>query len=409
MFNEPIRNIENLKFRKYLFLCILVMMSVCGLIGSDIYLPMLPEIGAIYGKTVSQAQLTLSIYLLGLSVSQLFYGPLTDKFGRKRIVSIGIIIYLISSISCALSISFSQLLISRFFQAVGACSGLVIGRAIISDIYDKQEAGKIFSTIFPFVGMSPAIAPAIGGVIGLYLGWRANFWFLALFCSILILLISFFLQETSRVSKSIHSINILKNYLKLLSTFKFWAYVFGPCFGYAVYFGYITESPFIFSSFGFRPDELGFLYISLSITYVIGNLTGKRMLKKKSLDHCLMFGYLVFVLGGGAMLITSIFHLFPLISMIIGASILTLANGFLLPLGTAGVVTNFAEYSGTASGLLGFLQLGTAAITAAIINTISHVSIAGLAYFIFPITILGLIVFTLYTKAQQGAKDVCAN
>ena len=242
-------NIKNSKTKKWLFLLTLILMSMAGLVGSDIYLPTLPTIGLALNQTQSAMQLTLGIYLIGLSIGQLFWGPLSDHYGRKQLVMLGMVLYLLASLSCAFSTSYYQLIISRLIQALGACSGLVIGRCIIGDLFDRKEAGKIFSIIFPFVGMSPAISPAIGGLIGHYFGWQMNFIFVALFALVVIFLVLVCLPETLDHSKvkSLNFIKIILTYPKVLTDRKFLFYASAPCLAYIAYFCLYSAVTFYFS------------------------------------------------------------------------------------------------------------------------------------------------------------------
>lgn len=405
MFNQSIATFENLgiKHRKWLFLLILMLMSTAGLIGSDIYLPVLPDIANALQQDQVAMQLTLGIYLLGLSVGQLVYGPLIDRYGRKKLLIIGMLIYFVASIFCAFSFSYTQMLITRFVQALGACSGLIIGRAIVGDLFDSKEAGKIFSTIFPFVGMSPAISPIIGGFIGYYLGWQATFVFVSVFALAVIILVTNYLPETLAINnrQPLRFLKILSAYPRLFFNKKFIAYVSAPCTAYIAYFAYIAQSPFIFYDHGFGERAIGSFYVTLSLTYVAGNLFGKKLLNYFSLDRVLQFGYIIFNLGGALLLISGLAH-FPLFVMVASISILTFGNGFLIPLGTAGVISSFSQSGGYASGLLGFLQLGLAALSAALVGRISQNSIACLGVYIFITTLLGMTLFLVFKKKKEN-------
>ena len=127
-----------------LFLFMLMLMSAAGLVGSDVYLPMLPELGKQLLRDPHEMQFTLGIYLLGLSLGQLMLGPLTDRFGRRKLLIGGMVIYFLASLGCAAAINYPMLLTFRFIQAMGACSGLIIGRAIVGDVYDAQQSAKRF-------------------------------------------------------------------------------------------------------------------------------------------------------------------------------------------------------------------------------------------------------------------------
>lgn len=389
------------KNKKWLFLLTLTLMSMAGLVGSDVYLPTLPEIGQALQRDHHEMQFTLSIYLFGLSVGQLICGPLTDCYGRKKLLLIGMFIYFFASFACAFSANYSQLLIARLVQALGASTGLVIGRAIVGDLYNTREAGKIFSTIFPFVGMSPAISPVIGGLIGYQFGWPATFIFVGLFALSTILLSIYCIHETLEITKrkSLNLWYVLTSYPKMLKNKTFILYASAPCFAYIAYFAYIAQSPFILNALGYGERAIGFFYIGLAITYVVGNLLGKKLLHHFTLDKTMQLGYCFFVVGGFFMALTGVLH-WPLSMMVISISLLTLGNGFLIPLGAAGVVSSCTSSVGYASGLLGFLQLGVAGITTAYIAILSHNEIERLGLFIFSASLAGFVLRLLLRKSR---------
>jgi MFS transporter, DHA1 family, multidrug resistance protein len=373
-----------------LFLVTLTLMSMAGLVGSDVYLPMLPEIGKSLSQSTETMQLTLGIYLLGLSVSQLFLGPLTDRFGRKTLLLVCMGGYLIASLGCAFSSSLEQFLAFRLLQAIGASAGLVIGRAIIGDLFEPKEASKVFATIFPLVGMSPAISPAIGGFIGHYFGWQATFIFIGLFALSVFVLVTMTIPESlaKKDRKPLHLFKILSTYPVILASRKFLYYAVAPCSAYIAFFSYIAQSPFIFHAHGFGERAIGLFYITLSLTYVAGGYFSKRYLKERTMDETIDIGFKYFLLGASLFLLCAFFDL-PLIFMVLFISVLTFGNGFLIPLGTAGVVSSFAGRIGYASGLLGFLQLGGAALTTSFIGDISLNQVGRLAEFIFAVVIIG--------------------
>jgi MFS transporter, DHA1 family, multidrug resistance protein len=389
--------------KKWLFILILTLMSTAGLVGSDVYLPTLPNIGAALQKDPDAMQFTLAIYLFGLSVGQLLLGPLTDRFGRKKLILIGMLLYFFASLFCAYSFSYHEMLVCRFLQALGACSGLTIGRAIVGDIYDAKEAGKIFSTIFPVVGMSPAISPVIGGFLGYYFGWHSTFIFVAVFAITVALLSLYFLPETLAPEKMqpLHIFKVISTYPKLLINKSFLGYVLVPCFAYIVYFAYIAQSPFIFHAHGFTEKAIGTFYITLSITYVTGNLTGKYLLNTFSLNRIIYWGFIAFNMGGLLLLLAGFFG-WPLYVMVFAASIVTFGNGFLIPLGIAGVMSASVKTKGYASGLLGFLQLGTAALSSSWVGSVTQNSIYKLGIFIFSATIIGFLCFIIFIKNLKG-------
>lgn len=384
--------------RYLLFLLILILMSMAGLVGSDIYLPALPLVGGHFHKSQSAVQITLSIYLVGSSISQLIYGPIGDRYGRKWPIVSGMTVFLLASLLCALADNFAWLVIGRLFQSLGACSGLTLGRSIVGDCFEAKDSAKVFSTISPFMGMSPAISPVIGGVLTEFFGWRATFFFLAIFAVIILFLVLRFLNETASIDKintSIRPKRILANYASLLVQLKFWRYTLIQCFAYIAYFSYLAESPFIFHKQNYGAIAIGFSYISLSVTYLLGNIAGKKLLNYLSLNRSIFLGYVIFLLGGFTLFFSAHMYGFSPFWMIFSMSVLLIGSGFLLPQGAAGVVSSFPEKRGIASGLMGFFQLGSAAISSALVNYFSGATVTGLGNYILIVCIISILGFCL--------------
>ena len=377
---------------------------MAGIIASDIYLPALPSMAHFFGVSSIAAQRTLSIYLLGLALFQLIYGPLTDRFGRKPILYVGTVIFVLASIMCAAASSLNALILARFLQAIGACAGMVAGTAIVGDIFSKHEAAKVFSIVFPCVGVSTAIAPIIGGYLTSLLSWRSVFVALALFGCLLLLLILMFLHETKPRSKqqSIKPLALFHNYYTIFSNPLFIVYMVIVCGGYAAYFAYFAESPFIFNKMGYLPHQIGYFYITIAGFFIIGNFIGNRIIKYISVDKAIAIGILASVTGGISMVALTMSPPTTPYAIIIPMSILTAGNGFLLPFGTAGAITLFSDMAGVTSGVVGFLQLGVAAIATTAIGHISHIQASALAITIAIISIVELGAFgaLLYCKGS---------
>jgi len=357
------------------FMLTITMMSVLGLVASDIFLPALPTIAERFGVSAIQGQSMLGSFLLGIAVMQLFYGPLSDSLGRRLLLLAGLALFLLASLAIPFAHDFNQVIDLRIMQAIGACAGITLGRAIVGDLYTKEEAGKIFLTIFPVVGMSPAIAPLIGGMLYNHFGWEACFLFSAGFAAILIVLVLGWLPETRHHDRRqpLSLGQVFRAYRELFLARRFWHYASIPCFAYAAYFAYIAESPFLLVAQGLARSQIGFSYISLSATYVAGNLLARRLLSGgRSIDQLLAIGYRIFVVGGIGLLLATLLAPHTFLLSIAAMSVLTLGNGFLLPLGTSGAVTCMPALAGSASGLMGALQMAAAAIAAQSIGMLTQ-------------------------------------
>ena len=169
-----------------------------GAISTDLYLPSLPAIGESFGSTTAEVQLTLSVFLVGFAVSQIVYGPLSDRFGRRPVLIGGVAIYLLATLACLAAGSIGLLIGARFVQAVGACAGVVLGRAIVRDIYGREGAAKMLSYMGVAMALAPALGPILGGILQVLFGWRANFLVLAIFGGVCLLGVLLVLPETNR-------------------------------------------------------------------------------------------------------------------------------------------------------------------------------------------------------------------
>lgn len=393
--------------RSFIVMTILTMMSISGLIASDVFLPALPEITAYFSLTPAQGQALFSLFLISLASMQLLYGPLSDKFGRRQLLLAGMGLFAFASICIVFATHFTHIALLRILQAIGACAGITLARAIVGDLYSKEEAGKVFLTIFPIIGMSPAIAPMIGGWLYTQYGWRSCFLFTASFAFVLLLLIWRFLPETHTPSKNVMASSwrqIFITYKTLLFHPPFLHYAAIPCFAYAAYFSFIVESPFLFKQQGVMPSMMGLSYISLSLTYVLGNLCARHTLKTNTLDTTLTMGYWFFFLGGLGMMAALNLRAESFLCSISAMSLLTFGNGFLLPLGTAGAITSADHWRGAASGLMGFLQLSAAALAAQLSGWLSQHQADQLSLFFGIITSTGFILFLGTSYRSRNTK-----
>ena len=206
----------NIKYNKTKVLVILTMLSMMGLLASDIYLPAMPTMVNYFHVNSAKLQQTIGIFLLGLSFFQLVYGPLSDQIGRKKIILFGVLLYVLGSFGCAVSTNIYLLLFFRLIQAIGACSGLVLGRTIIADIFPPKEITNVYNIIYPLVAASPAIAPIIGGYLVNHFHWESNFIFVGIFGLILLFLLKDFPETAPAKKKKFCFGSILQDYAVII-------------------------------------------------------------------------------------------------------------------------------------------------------------------------------------------------
>ncbi|WP_206951265.1 multidrug effflux MFS transporter [Trinickia acidisoli] len=391
----------------------LVLLSASGLVASDINLPGMPLAAQAFGTPISALQHTFSIYVIGLALAQALYGPLSDAYGRRRLVIGGMLLYAIASIGCSLAPSVAAFGLARIFQAFGAGAGMVIGRAIVSDIFDAKTAARTFTTIMPIVGASPALSPLVGGYITSYVSWRAPFWFTAALGVVAIVLLAVYIPET--VPKSSRHSNVartFRSYPMLLAAPRFWSYALNLCVGYAAYLGYLAASPVILVNMGLSTKTISYCYMSLSVTYIAGNLTSRHFAKTYGIDRLIGVGFTILAAGAACLLAAGWLGGTAPLPMILAISVVTLANGFLLPLSFAGGVTSFPNNAGAASGLMGAMHLSAGALAIYVVAALPG-TVAALAAFVTVVAAIGCIAFPIllrWSNLPRGiAPVVCSS
>lgn len=373
---------------------LIIILSMFGLISSDIYIPALPLISHYFQIQEWNITFSVSIYLIALACSQLLYGSVIEKFGHKNILILGIFIYICSSLACSLVESFNAFLICRLLQGVGAASGLVIGRYLISRHFAKHEIAQIYAIVYPFVSLSPALAPLIGGYLSTYLGWRSNFIFIGLFGFAALALTIYVLpseqshQEVAKSSKN--------RYLTVFKDSNFWRYTAVVCFIYQAWFVYLTQSTFIFKKvFFLTTQQVGWLYIPLTFGIVIANIATKKLLKSRTSDQIMMIGLILFLLGGilfiGSLFMASV----SFVDLIIAMFFVSLANGSSLSLAVAAAINSQPQQTAVASGLIGFFQIGSAGLVSYLMSKYFGENLHTLSLSIFTLSVLACLVLGL--------------
>ena len=335
-----------------------------GPLSTDLYLPALPGMTDLFSTDVAHVQLTLSVFLAGFAISQLFVGPLSDRFGRRPVLLFGLCLYTIASIACTLADSIGLLIWARMFQAMGACSGVVIGRAIVRDVYGPDGSARILAYIGMAMATAPMIAPVIGGYLITWFDWRACFVVLAVFGIILFILVSGKLQETNQ-HKNPEAINpgrMIANYRILLGNRLYIGYILTNAFIYCGLFSFISGSSFVLISFlGVTPKDFGLYFGIVVFGYISGSFVTGRLSRRIGKDTMILYGSVLSLLIG-AMMAGLAQAGVATISAIVGPMFLFMACvGMVMPNAMAGAIGPFPKMAGAASALMGFTQMGAGA------------------------------------------------
>jgi len=335
-----------------------------GPMATDMYLPALPTLARDLNTNTASVQLTLSVYFFGFAIGQLIYGPLSDCFGRKPVLQIGLIIFIISSAIASLSTSIETLIIVRLFQALGGCAGPVLGRAMVRDLFSDEEAGQVLSHIASSMALAPAVAPIIGGLLTVAYGWQANFWFLFVYGLLALSMLTFGLKETNQ-QKNPNAMKIsqlLANYAYILKHQQWRLYTLICSLIFAGLFAFLLASSFVLIEFlGISEYQYGLLFAVIVIGYIIGSQLSVRLSRKLGAFKLIRYGCWLALVSGSSMLWLSLIESHNIVSIIAPHFFFMIAVGITMPLAMAGALNPFPNMAGSASGLLGTTQMLIAA------------------------------------------------
>ncbi len=343
---------------------LVVALTSLGPLSTDFYLPALPAIARALQTDSAGAQLTLSIYLLGFGAGQLILGPLSDRFGRRPVLLWSMAAFVLASVACALAQSIEALVVARFLQALGACGGPVLGRAVVRDLYGPRDAGRVLSHVATATALAPLLAPMLGGLMTTHFGWRATFVALTVYAVLLLLLIGRELQETNRHldPQAMHPLRMLSNYRTLLADRVYRGALLTGCGAFAALFAFISGSPFVFIElFGLSPAQMGLAFGANVTGFMIGSTLSARLARRVEPQCLIRNGVLLGSASGllfAGLALGGVHHLAAVMVPMWGV---TLAIGLIMPNATALGLAGYPKMAGAAASLMGFVQMGLGA------------------------------------------------
>jgi DHA1 family bicyclomycin/chloramphenicol resistance-like MFS transporter len=376
-------------------LALLVALSSFGPLTMSIYTPIMPLIGGDLHAESDSVKYTLTTYMLGFAVGQLFYGPLSDRFGRRPVVLAGVAFFALASIGCAFAPSIGGLIGLRVLQGLGAASGSVIGRAMTRDAYDFKEMPMVMSWIALAMNISPAVAPSIGGFLGQELGWRATFWFVGSFGLLLLVVIALALGETNRfMSQHVDLGSLTRGSGQMLRDRRFLGYLLTMGFAFGINFGMLAGTPFILQeSLGFSPQEFGLIVLLSVGGFTAGSIANNRLLGRvmpiKLLRAAGWFHVAAFALMG-TLSLSGVSAWWAIVGP---HMVLSFGSGIIAPNASAGAVGLYPKLAGTASSWVGLAQMGMGALGTVVVAVLTAI---GSAYVAMPL-VIGLMPFAVLT------------
>ena len=280
-------------------LFILIAMSAIGPIALNIFIPSMPGLQAAFGTDYATAQLTLTFYLVSLAVSQLFLGPISDRFGRRPVFLGGMVLYIAASLGCIFATSIETLIAGRVLQAAGGCAGIVLARAIIRDLYERDKAASLIGYVTMAMVVAPMIAPALGGVLDAWGGWRSGFYLVTVLGAVVLLMAWSRLHETHHNrTVSAGFARLARNCAALLREPVFMGFTLNSAFGSGVFFSFLAGAPYIVTALmGRTPAEYGVYFIIVSLGYMFGNFLSGRFAERAGVVRMIVSGSIISVLG----------------------------------------------------------------------------------------------------------------
>ncbi len=338
----------------------LAFMTALGPLATDLYLPSLPHIGEALGASPAAVQLTLSAYLIGFSAGPIVYGPVSDALGRKPVLVAAFALFVLATIACAAATSVEMLIFARALQAFGGAGPIILARTMVRDLYEGPRAGREMSMMGSIMGVTPIIAPVLGGFLQVALGWRSVFITMAVGGLILALLAVFLVPETNRFRDAAHLAPraILRSYAVVIKNRAYRAYVALLALSYAGLFAFISASSFVMQGvYGLDEIMFGIAFAICSVFFVLGTLIGTRIVSRRGFDDTIGVGTALLAIGGvgqwlGASLLPG-----QIVALVIPEMIYFTGIGLVLPQAMAAAMAPFPERAGAASSLAGFVQM----------------------------------------------------
>jgi DHA1 family bicyclomycin/chloramphenicol resistance-like MFS transporter len=348
------------KQRYFLLILILGALTALGPFSIDMYLPGFPAIAKSLHTTTENVALSLSSFFIGISAGQLLYGPLLDRFGRKRPLYFGLALYIIASIGCYFAGSIEMLIGLRFVQAIGSCAAAVASMTMVRDLFPVKDSAKVFALLILVLGASPLIAPTVGGYVSASLGWHVIFLILTVIAVLISLAVIFLLPESypPDPSYSLAPAPIINSFLGVLETPQFYTYSFCGALAFSGLFAYIAASPIVFMEvFKVSTKTYGWIFALLSIGFIGSSQVNSMLVKKYKSEQivnavmivmvCISVVFLVGALQGWLGLVGTIVMIFGILCCV----------GLLSPNTSALALAPFEKNAGVASSLLGASQM----------------------------------------------------
>ena len=382
------------------------LLSAIGPFSIDMYLPGFDAIAASLDTTVAHVQLSLTSFFIGIASGQIIYGPLLDRFGRKIPLLIGLVIYIVASISCALTNSADHLVAYRFVQALGSCGGMVASRAMVRDFFGPTESAKIFSMLMLVIGISPILAPTVGSFVMAHWDWHGIFVVLAVITSCILLAVVFFLPESSgpNPDMSLMPRPITQSYWQVFKNRQFITYALAGGLASSGLYAYLAGSPYIMITlYGLDESQYGLVFALIASALITASQLNRYLLTRYSSEKIAKVALIVQSAIGlilVALCLTGYINLFVMVALIF---LFLGSQGFVFPNTSALALAPFNKLAGSASALLGSLQMACGALSSGLVSYFHNGSTVPMAGVMAGCASLSMLILSLNSLRPIGS------
>ncbi|MDQ9156909.1 multidrug effflux MFS transporter [Citrobacter portucalensis] len=372
------------------FILILSGLMAFTSLSTDIYLPAMPTMAEdLHGNV----ELTITGFLIGFTIAQLIWGPISDHMGRRKPLFIGMVLFIIGSAGCALSTSITQIVFWRVFQALGACTGPMLARAMIRDLFARIRAAQMLSTLVLVMAIAPIAGPLIGGQIIRLSTWHSIFWLLVVIGALMFISLNWLpetLPEDKRVKASLAG--AFRNYRSLLTNGRFMRYTLSLTFYYVGAYAFITGSPFVYISYyHVDPQHYGWLFALNIIGVMAMSVVNRRLVQRHALEQLLKYATMLAALAAVALALLVKLESGGIVAIIVSIFLLFSMNGIIAATSTAAALDAVPNIAGSASALIGALQYGSGIISSLLLAAFSDGTPWTMAWIIALFTLLSAV------------------
>lgn len=381
----------------------MILLGILGLIATDLYVPSLPAIGQVFNQPLNHTQLTLSLFLVGFAFSQLIYGPISDRVGRKPPLFVGVVLFIIGSLICVFASTFEMFCVGRIIEGIAVGSGLSLVRVILRDRYEGSDLAVKSSQMGVFVAATPAVAPYVGGILQEFGGYKVVFWFLCAYGFLLLFLLTFCFKETIKYKhKTLGAKHVLVHYGELLRNFQFMRYVVIAGFAFGSVILYVNILPFVIQEqLHLSAQRNGEILLFAAFGLCLAAFVSSRIVKRYTSEKLVALGLGILTFSGVGLVVSgyclgpNLIATMPLIFLV------TFACGFIFPNALALAFAQINLKIGIAGAVYGCVQISISMLLNFLLNGIPHQGLILLGGFYGVLGILGLTLTLFKTQIKS--------